>query len=71
MKQHKDEYFEGDDGTTMVEEEVVLMEKYMDTFGETPPIAFLHPDTSIKLMKDALKTKTPFNEKDIAALPDE
>ena len=71
MKKQKEELFEGDDGTTMTEEEIDLMEKYMETFKETPPTAFIHPDLSIELMKNALMTNTPFSEKDIAALPDE
>ena len=62
---------EYEDGTTMTEEEVVLMGEYLEVFNEAPPTAFLHPDLSIKLMKEALKTKTPVSEKDVAALPDD
>jgi hypothetical protein len=36
---------------TMDGEEVKLLEKYEQKFGETPPIAFVDPETSKKMMR--------------------
>jgi hypothetical protein len=48
---------------TMDGEEVKLLEKYEQKFGETPPIAFIDPETSKKMMRKALRDDLPFNEK--------
>src|SRR5690348_14662829 len=50
---------------TMDGDEVELLEKYEQKFGETPPIAFTDPETSKKMMRKALKDNIPFNEKDL------
>jgi hypothetical protein len=52
---------------TMDDEERVLLEKYEARFGETPPVAFLDPITSKRLVKRALCNNRPFNEKDVEA----
>jgi hypothetical protein len=49
---------------TMDGEELELLERYEAQFGETPPVAFLDPDTSKRMIKVALRKKQPFNEKD-------
>lgn len=59
------------DKALMDKEEILLLERYQVEFNETPPIAFLNPDTSKMMMENALKSKIPFNEKDLALLPDE
>ena len=51
---------------TMDGEECVLLERYEAQFGETPPVAFLDPITSKKMIKRALRNNCPFNEKDVA-----
>ena len=53
---------------TMDGDEVRLLEKYEKQFGETPPIAFLDPKTSKRMMKKALLENLPFNESDIEDL---
>jgi hypothetical protein len=50
---------------TMDGEEVKLLEKYERKFGETPPIAFIDPETSKKMMRKALRDNLAFNEKDL------
>ena len=55
---------------TMDDEERVLLEKYEAQFGETPPVAFLDPITSKRLVKRALRNNRPFNEKDVEAQSD-
>jgi hypothetical protein len=52
---------------TMDDEERVLLEKYEAQFGETPPVAFLDPISSKRLVKHALRNNRPFNEKDVEA----
>jgi len=54
---------------TMDGEEVILLEKYEKQFGETPPIAFIDPKTSKRLMRKALRDNCPFNEKDLELEP--
>ena len=51
---------------TMDGEEWELLERYEVQFGETPPVAFLDPDTSKRMIKAALRKKRPFNENDLA-----
>lgn len=60
-----------DDTSTMTDEEIDFMDKYIEKFKETPPIAFMHPNLSVKLMKKALETGIPFDEKYVAGLPDD
>jgi hypothetical protein len=50
---------------TMDGEEWELLERYEALFGETPPVAFLDPDTSKRMIKAALRKNRPFNEKDL------
>jgi hypothetical protein len=50
---------------TMDGDEVELLEKYEQKFGETPPIAFTDSETSKKMMRKALRDNIPFNEKDL------
>jgi hypothetical protein len=50
---------------TMDGEEWDLLERYEAQFGETPPVAFLDPNTSKRMLKAALRKKHPFNEKDL------
>jgi hypothetical protein len=50
---------------TMDGEEWELLERYEALFGETPPVAFLDPDTSKRMIKAALRENRPFNEKDL------
>jgi hypothetical protein len=52
---------------TMDSEERVLLERYEAQFGETPPVAFLDSRTSKRMIKRALRSKCPFNEKDVEA----
>jgi len=49
---------------TMDGNEAKLLDRYEAQFGETPPIAFLDPQTSKRLMMDAIRNNRPFNEKD-------
>jgi hypothetical protein len=51
--------------------EAKLLDRYEAQFGETPPIAFLDPQTSKRLMMDAIRNNRPFNEKDLASDPDD
>jgi hypothetical protein len=48
---------------TMDGEERVLLERYEAQFGETPPVAFLDPITSKRMIKRALRNNCPFDEK--------
>jgi hypothetical protein len=50
---------------TMDGNEAKLLDRYEAQFGETPPIAFLDPQTSKRLMRDAIRNNRPFNEKDL------
>jgi hypothetical protein len=50
--------------------EAKLLDRYEAQFGETPPIAFLDPQTSKRLMMDAIRNNRPFNEKDLESDPD-
>jgi hypothetical protein len=42
-----------------------LLNRYETQFGETPMVAFLHPQTSKKMIRDALRKKRPFNGRDM------
>jgi hypothetical protein len=50
---------------TMDGNEAKLLDRYEAQFGEAPPIAFLDPQTSKRLMMDAIRNNRPFNEKDL------
>jgi hypothetical protein len=52
---------------TMDGEELELLERYEEQFGETPPVAFLDPNTSKRMIKTALRKNHPFNEKDLGS----
>jgi hypothetical protein len=54
-----------DDHVTMDGLELQLLERYEVRFGETPPVHFLTPKTSKRLIIDALRRNRPFNEKDL------
>jgi hypothetical protein len=51
--------------------EAKLLDRYEEQFGETPPIAFLDPHTSKRLLMNAIRNNRPFNEKDLESDPDE
>ena len=53
------------------EHEMDLMDLYVERFGETPPIAFLDPDTSKRLMRQSLSSGKPFSEKDLKRMDHE
>ena len=53
---------------TIDEEEMMLIERYEAMFKEIPFVAFMHPDESKKLLKKALKSKTPYKYDDIPEL---
>ena len=55
---------------TMDGKEFELLERYEAQFGETPPVAFLHPQTSKRIIMDALRNNRPINEKDLVAESD-
>jgi hypothetical protein len=50
--------------------ELQLLERYEEQFGETPPIYFLAPKTSKRMILDALRRNRPFNEKDLESESD-
>ena len=54
-----------DNTVTIDEEEMMLIDRYEAMFKEIPFIAFMHPDDSKKLLKKALKSKTPYKLDDI------
>jgi hypothetical protein len=54
-----------DDHITMDGEEAELIDRYEKQFGEVPPVAFIHPDTSKMMIMRALLNNRPFNEKDL------
>ena len=54
-----------EDTITIDEDEMILINRYEAMFNEIPFIAFLHPDESKRLLKKALKSKTPYKFKDI------
>jgi hypothetical protein len=55
---------------TMDGEELQLLERYEEQFGETPPIYFLAPETSKRMIIDALRRNRPFNEEDLESESD-
>jgi hypothetical protein len=55
---------------TMDGEELQLLERYEEQFGETPPIYFLTPETSKRMIIDALRRNCPFNEEDLESESD-
>jgi hypothetical protein len=55
---------------TMDGTELRLLERYELQFGETPPVHFLTPKTSKRLLTDALRRNRPFNEKDLESESD-
>ena len=54
---------------TMDGNEAKLLDRYEAQFGETPPIAFLDPQTSKRMMMDAIQNNRPFNEEDLESDP--
>jgi len=55
-----------DQHITMDGEECGMIERYEGAFGETPPVAFLDPDTSMRMMRRAFEENRPFDEADVA-----
>ena len=55
-----------DQQVTMDGEEMELIEKYERKFGCVPPVAFLDPPTSKKMIRESLRSNRPFNESDIS-----
>ncbi len=55
-----------DQHITMDGEEMELIEKYEERFGCVPPVAFLDPPTSKKMMRGSLGSNRPFSECDIS-----
>jgi hypothetical protein len=55
---------------TMDGAELRLLERYEVQFCETPPVDFLNPKTSKRLLTDALRRNRPFNEKDLESESD-
>ena len=53
------------------EKELDLLKEYEKEFNETPPVAFLDPETSEKLMREAIKNGKPFDEKDLKRMDEE
>jgi hypothetical protein len=51
---------------TMDGEEIELIEKYEEKFGSVPPVAFLDPPTSKKMIRESLDSNRPFSESDIS-----
>ena len=56
---------------TMDGEELWLLEQYEERFGETPPVYFLAPAASKRLIRAALKRNRRFDEKDVEELESE
>lgn len=54
-----------DQHITMDGEEIELIEKYEEKFGCVPPVAFLDPPTSKKMIRESLGSNCPFSESDI------
>jgi hypothetical protein len=65
QSQWSDKMQTNEEHVTMDGEERELLERYEAQFAETPPVAFLDPDTSKRMIKAALRKKRPFNEKDL------
>lgn len=59
------------DEITMDAEEIILLDRYEKEFREVPPVAFLDPGLSKRLIKQALRSKTPFSEKDLDSMLDD
>jgi hypothetical protein len=59
------------DEITMDAEEMILLDRYQQEFKEAPPVAFLDPELSKRLIKQALRFKTPFSEKDLDPMSDD
>ena len=53
---------------TIDEEEMRLIDRYVAMFKEIPFIAFVHPDDSKKLLRNAIKSRTPYKFDDIPEL---
>ena len=55
QSQWSDKMQTNEEHVTMDGEEWELLERYEAHFGETPPVAFLHPNTSKRMIKAALR----------------
>ena len=55
-----------DQQITVDGEEMELIEKYEGKFGCVPPVAFLDPPTSKKMIRESLRSNRPFSESDIS-----
>ena len=69
QSQWSNEMQTNEEHVTMDGEEGELLERYEAQFGETPPVAFLDPNTSKRMIKAALRKNRPFNEKDLEQIP--
>jgi len=48
----------------MDDKEAKLIDKYEEKFGCVPPVAFLDPKTSKKMIRESLGSNRPFSEAD-------
>ena len=55
-----------DEHITMDGEECDLIERYEALFDEAPPVAFLDPETSMRMIHRAILDNRPFDEADVA-----
>ena len=69
QSQGSDKMQTNEERVTMDGEEWELLERYEAQFGETPPVAFLAPNTSKRMIKAAIRKNRPFNEKDLEQIP--
>ena len=56
---------------TMDDQELWLLEQYEERFGETPPVYFLAPAASKRLIRAALRRNRRFDEMDVEELESE
>ena len=54
----------GEQHITMDDVEMKLIDKYEEKFGCMPPVAFLDPQTSKKMIRESLGSNCPFSEAD-------
>ena len=53
-----------DQHITMDDKEAKLIDEYEEKFGCVPPVAFLDPKTSKKMIRESLGSNRPFSEAD-------
>ena len=54
----------GEQHITMDDVEMKLIDKYEEKFGCVPPVAFLDPQTSKKMIRESLGSNRPISEAD-------